>query len=140
MTVVAWIWIALSVVGAITFSRAGLVRRPDDLDRRLRSRFEGFWLRFAIILLVLLIIVRASIAWRDHQAPARRGGARKGDDRSGRRRDSDAPVLAEEDAGRAGDAEADAANRARAISTICPGISSSARPAPAKPPRWSIPA
>ncbi|MGA2792661.1 MAG: type VI secretion system membrane subunit TssM [Roseiarcus sp.] len=61
MTVVAWIWIALSIVGALTFSAlvwfAGPIISIGDAQP-----FEGFWLRFAIILIVW-IIVAASIAY-----------------------------------------------------------------------------
>jgi type VI secretion system protein ImpL len=61
MTVVAWIWIALSIIGAITFSAlvwfAGPIISIGDAQP-----FEGFWLRFAIILVVWLIVL-ASIAY-----------------------------------------------------------------------------
>jgi type VI secretion system protein ImpL len=61
MTVVAWIWIALSVVGAITFSAlvwfAGPIISVGD-----SQPFDGFWLRFVIILIVWIIVV-ASIAY-----------------------------------------------------------------------------
>jgi type VI secretion system protein ImpL len=61
MTVVAWIWIALSIIGALTFSAlvwfAGPIISIGDAQP-----FEGFWLRFAIIL-VVWIIVAASIAY-----------------------------------------------------------------------------
>src|SRR5450755_214639 len=61
MTVVAWIWIALSVLGAITFSVlvwfAGPIISIGDAQP-----FDGFWLRFSIIL-VVWIIVLASIAY-----------------------------------------------------------------------------
>jgi type VI secretion system protein ImpL len=61
MTVVAWIWIVLSVIGAITFSVlvwfAGPIISIGDAQP-----FEGFWLRFSIIL-VVWIIVLASIAY-----------------------------------------------------------------------------
>ncbi|HEY4924651.1 MAG TPA: type VI secretion system membrane subunit TssM [Roseiarcus sp.] len=62
MTVVAWIWIALSIVGAITFSLlvwfAGPIISIGDVQP-----FESFWLRFAIILLVWIIVL-ASIAYK----------------------------------------------------------------------------
>jgi type VI secretion system protein ImpL len=61
MTVVAWIWIALSIIGAITFSVlvwfAGPIISVGDVQP-----FEGFWLRFLIILVVWLIVI-ASIAY-----------------------------------------------------------------------------
>jgi type VI secretion system protein ImpL len=61
MTVVAWIWIALSIIGAITFSVlvwfAGPIISIGDAQP-----FEGFWLRFAIILVVWIIVI-ASIAY-----------------------------------------------------------------------------
>ena len=61
MTVVAWVWIALSVVGAITFSAlvwfAGPIISVGD-----SQPFDGFWLRFVIILVVWIIVV-ASISY-----------------------------------------------------------------------------
>ena len=102
MTVVAWVWIALSVVGAITFSAlvwfagpiisvgelaavrrilAALRHHPGRLDHRRR--------------LDLL---------HNHQAPARRRGARKGVDRACRGRNRRARPC-RENAGRAGHPE-----------------------------------
>ncbi len=61
MTLVAWIWIALSIVGAITFSAlvwfAGPIISIGD-----SQPFDGFWLRFLIILIVWIIVV-ASVAY-----------------------------------------------------------------------------
>ena len=61
MTVVAWIWIALTIIGAITFSVlvwfAGPIISIGDAQP-----FDGFWLRFTIILIVWIIVV-ASIAY-----------------------------------------------------------------------------
>src|ERR1700723_1243532 len=61
MTVVAWIWIALTIIGAITFSVlvwfAGPIVSIGDAQP-----FDGFWLRFTIILIVWIIVV-ASIAY-----------------------------------------------------------------------------
>src|SRR5579863_1656103 len=61
MTLVAWIWIALSVVGAIMFSAlvwfAGPIISVGDTQP-----FDGFWLRFFIILVVWIIVV-ASISY-----------------------------------------------------------------------------
>ena len=61
MSVVAWIWIALSIIGAVTFSVlvwfAGPIISIGDAQP-----FEGFWLRFTIILVVWIIVI-ASIAY-----------------------------------------------------------------------------
>ena len=61
MTFVAWLWIGLSILGAVTFSIlvwfAGPIISIGDAQP-----FEGFWLRFAIILVVWLIVI-ASIAF-----------------------------------------------------------------------------
>jgi type VI secretion system protein ImpL len=62
MTVFAWFWIALTIIGAITFSVlvwfAGPIISVGDA-----RPFEDFWLRFAIILVVWIIVV-ASIAYK----------------------------------------------------------------------------
>lgn len=62
MTLVAWMWIALTIIGAITFSVlvwfAGPIISIGDAQP-----FEGFWLRFTIIL-VVWVIVLASIAYK----------------------------------------------------------------------------
>jgi type VI secretion system protein ImpL len=61
MSVVAWIWIVLTLIGAITFSVlvwfAGPIISIGDVQP-----FEGFWLRFTIILIVWIIVI-ASIAY-----------------------------------------------------------------------------
>jgi type VI secretion system protein ImpL len=62
MTVFAWFWIALSIIGAITFSMlvwfAGPIISIGD-----SQPFDGFWLRFAIILAVWIIVI-GSIAYK----------------------------------------------------------------------------
>jgi type VI secretion system protein ImpL len=62
MTVFAWFWIALSIIGAITFSVlvwfAGPIISIGD-----SQPFDSFWLRFAIILVVWIIVV-GSIAYK----------------------------------------------------------------------------
>jgi type VI secretion system protein ImpL len=62
MTLVAWIWIALSIVGAITFAVLVWFAGPIVSIGDMRP-FEGFWLRFSIILVVWTIVV-ASIAYK----------------------------------------------------------------------------
>src|SRR5260370_24152940 len=62
MTVVAWIWIGLTILGAVMFSVlvwfAGPIISIGDVQP-----FEGFWLRFLIILVVWMIVL-ATIAYQ----------------------------------------------------------------------------
>ncbi len=62
MTVVAWIWIGLTILGAVMFSVlvwfAGPIISIGDVQP-----FEGFWLRFLIILVVWTIVL-ATIAYQ----------------------------------------------------------------------------
>ena len=83
--------------------------------------FESVWLRLVIILVIWLIVV-ASIAWRDHQPPPRRRGARKGDDRAGRGRERRARSSAEKMQDALATLKTQRQVERRARSTICRGI------------------
>ncbi len=137
MTWAFWLWIGLSLLGALLLGAAGLVRRTADLRsptmRRSKARASG-----SSIISVDLPHRRRRRRLAHRQAPARRRSARKGDDRSGAGGQRRARPQAE-DGGRAPRRCATPRPAARR-STICPGISSSARPAPARRRRWSIPA
>ena len=136
MTLAAWLWIALSIVGGVRSRRAHLVRRPARFDRRRRSRsracsFErsSSWSSSSSS--------AATIAWR--VITRRRAAAALEKAMTEPVADeSDAPVLKEKMEDALATLKRIGEDRAPPRSTIFPGISSSARRAPARRRRSSI--
>ena len=92
MTTVAWLWIALSIIGALVLSALVWLAGPLVFIGDIQP-FEGIFTRL-IIILVILLIVGGSIAWR---IIARRRAAAKIAEAMTKpaEEESDAPILKE---------------------------------------------
>ena len=135
MTVMAWLWIGLSILGAIVLAvvvwLAGPLVSIGDVQP-----FDSALVRL-IIIAVILLAVGGAIAWRI--ISRRRAAAKIAEAMTETvAEDSDAPVLKQKMEDALARPQTDRASRTRALFTIFPGTSSSDRPAPARRRRSSI--